>query len=35
MFSTGHYDSMIYSSGDKSGYHTTIAMAEDDEVGFN
>ena len=32
--STGHYDSMVYSSSDKSGYHDSIAMAEDDEVCF-
>ena len=30
--STGHYDTMFYSSADKSGYHDSIAIAEDDEV---
>ncbi len=35
LMSTGHYDSMVYSTIDKSVYHDSIAMAEDDEVGFN
>lgn len=35
LMSTGHYDTMFYSSSDKSGYHDSIAMAEDEEVGFN
>ena len=35
LLSTGHYDTMFYSSVDKSGYHTSIAMAEDEEVGYN
>lgn len=34
LMSTGHYDTMFYSSVDKSGYHDSIAMAEDEEVGF-
>ena len=35
LLSTGHFDSMLYSSSDdKSGYHDSIAPAEEEEVGF-
>lgn len=33
LTSTGHYDTDVYSSSDKSGYYDSIAMAEDEEVG--